>query len=545
MTGCALPGFVHVRQVCVDLVGRRVVARHRMTRRFVSVTYLSQALLADVEFRTRFAAQAGSLARVRDARVARLRQFVVSGDDAAVVADHVEGTPLRVVLLEEGAIALEAAVVVLKDTMRGLAASHAMGVAHGDLKPQGVLLTRSGRVRLADFGLSTCDGRRLLAWSTPFYLAPEQWRGGPATPAGDLYAATATFFECLVGAPPFHADSPAALSALHERGAAPLDAVPGPVRQLVAGGLAKNPASRPSARRVLTHVEEIANRVLGPGWERRGRRELTRLLANPSQLPSPAVLASLNDPTDRVQRAPVRLTAALGGALVMAAGLSSPQLPIALVPADPIGGSGAQGGVPVEAAPAHPSPPGSAGGLTGVEGRVSDHAPDPQSVDPRSVAMAEPVGLASASAAQPVTTVASAPSSSSAPHQVVSAAESAPAETAATQPEIPAQASSVPAAGSAPAAEQPVATAQTMSGPPSHTEAMPGSEHPAPGAEEPEAGVVQEPPDQAPEEVLDAGFPWAPEEPWHDESMELTPSIPEWSTGYEEHDGSPFGDVGW
>lgn len=528
MTGWALPGFVHVRQVRVDLVGRRVVARHRMTRRFVSITYLARDFLADAEFQHRFAAQVSQLERVRDARVARLRQFVVSGDQAAVVADHVDGTPLRVLLIEEGAIAPEAAVVVLKDALGGLVASHAEGVAHADLKPENVLLTRSGHVRLADFGLSTRAGRQSLAWSTPFYLAPEQWGGGPATPAGDLYAATATFFECLVGAPPFHADTPAALAALHEHGTPPLDAVPGPFRQLVERGLAKDQASRPSPRRFLDQVEEVANQILGVGWERRGRRELTRLLTSPSPLLNPTVLAGLSDPTDRIPRQPVRLTAALGGALVVAAGLASPELP----------SGGSRGGpflredTPAEAAPAPPLANESEEVRAGMESPAPDHAPDSPSV-----AMAEPAELVLASsAAQPGTMAASAPSSSPAPSQSVSAPESVPA----TQPEIPAQTSSPPA-GSAPASEQPVPRAETMSGPPTHTGTVPGSQHPAQCAEETETGAEHAPTVELPE----TGFPWPSEEPWNEESLELTPSIPEWPTGYEEHDGSPFGDGGW
>ncbi|MGH3925880.1 MAG: protein kinase domain-containing protein, partial [Pseudonocardiaceae bacterium] len=287
MTGWAVPGYVHVRKVGEDQVGRRVVARRRMNRRLVSITYLSQEFLADAEFRSRFAVESGRLAQVRDASVARVHHYVQCREGAAVIADHVAGTPLRALLLEEGAVATEAAVVVLKDALRGLAAGHAAGLAHGDLKPEAVILTRAGRARLVDFGLSLRDGRRLLAGSTPFYLAPEQWYGGPATEAGDLYAATVTFFECLVGAPPFHADSPTGLFARHEGSAPPLDAVPGPVRQLVQCGLAKDPASRPSARGLLTQVDEAAVHGLGPGWEQRGRRELSRLLAG---VPKPRVV---------------------------------------------------------------------------------------------------------------------------------------------------------------------------------------------------------------------------------------------------------------
>ncbi|MGH3924306.1 MAG: protein kinase domain-containing protein, partial [Pseudonocardiaceae bacterium] len=190
MEGWSIPGVVHLREVREDPVGRRVVARHRITRRSLAVTYLSDELLADTEFRARFAREFGRLTRVRDARVPRVHRYLEGSHGAAVIGDHVNGTPLRALLFAHGAVGTEAALVVLKDSLRGLAAWHAAGLAHGDIKPESVILTRAGCVRLVDFGLSTAHGRQLLARSTPFYLAPEQWSGRPATPAADVYAAT-------------------------------------------------------------------------------------------------------------------------------------------------------------------------------------------------------------------------------------------------------------------------------------------------------------------------------------------------------------------
>ncbi|MGH3937337.1 MAG: protein kinase domain-containing protein [Pseudonocardiaceae bacterium] len=516
MTGYALPGLVHVRQVRTDVVGQRMVARYRITRRFVSVTYLSQDLLADVEFRSRFAAQAGRLARLRDARVARLHQFVVSDGHGVVVADHVDGTPLRALLIEEGAIAVEAALVMFKDVLRGLVASHAAGVVHSDLKPENVLLTSSGRVRLTDLGLSTGDSQRLLEWSTPFYLSPEQWRGGPVTSAGDLYAATVTFFECLAGAPPFYADSPAALSALHGYSDPPLEAVPGSVRQLVARGLAKDPANRPSARALLIEIEKVASHVLGPDWECRGRRELTSLLTSSSHLPDRSVLAGLSVSANRIHRPRIRPTAALGGALVMAAGITAGQQ---VTDAPQSDGPGPSGGTPVGASPMPPSSDGSVGDQTGMEGPAPAQAAGPQAV-----AMTESVESTAASTAQPGAMATATPLSSSAPPQAASA------------PETPTQAPATPPTGPAPTSAEPV-PAQPMSGSPPHPGTVPGND-PAECAEESDPVVVQEP-------ISETEFPWMQEELWNEGSMELTPSIPDWSTGQEEYDGSLFGEPGW
>lgn len=330
MAGWSVPGVVQLREVREDPVGRRVVARHRITRRSLDVTYLSDELLADTEFRTRFARELGRLTRVRDARVPRVHRYVEGPDGAAVIAAHVNGTSLRALLLAQGAMGTEAALVVLKDSLRGLSAWHAAGLAHGDVKPESVILTRAGGVRLVDFGLSTPHSRRLLSRSTPFYLAPEQWSGRPATPAGDVYAATVTFFECLVGAPPFYADGVAELSTKHEQSAPPIDVIPEPARELVLRGIAKDPHRRPEARSLLAHVDDVASRVVGTGWEQRGRRELARLLDNRSSLPDVVSPARRRDGVGGERRQPVRLAAVVGGALVLAAGLSSPPLAVIL-----------------------------------------------------------------------------------------------------------------------------------------------------------------------------------------------------------------------
>lgn len=375
----AVPGFVHVRQVRIDAVGRRVVARHQVSRKVVSITYLSPEFLADTEFRNRFAIEAERLGQVRQATVARIHRYVECGAGAAVVADHIAGTPLRSVLLEEGAIGAEPAAVIFKDVLLGMAAGHPAGLVHGDVKPEDVVLTPAGRVRLVDFGLSTCAGRQLLARSTPFYLAPEQWTGSPATEAGDLYAATVTFFECLVGAPPFHADNAAALATLHERGTPPLDAVPGLVRDLVRSGLAKNPADRPATRGLLADLQQAAVRGFGPGWERRGRRELSRLVTQPSH---PADVPVVPVPArHRHRHRGVRLGAVLGGALVLAAGLSSPPLPGVLLPGS--GGlSDPQDRPPVQAFPRIPDNAGVSAGAPPAAHRPPGH---------QSAATAEPV----------------------------------------------------------------------------------------------------------------------------------------------------------
>jgi serine/threonine-protein kinase len=112
-------------------------------------------------------------------------------------------------------------------------------------------------------------------------MAPEQWAGAPASPSTDIYAATATFFECLVGAPPYR--SPGDLLGLrkqHEEAPIPIDAVPEPVRGLVRRGLAKKVEHRPKdAATFLYELEQVAGAGYGPEWEEEGRSALARRAA--------------------------------------------------------------------------------------------------------------------------------------------------------------------------------------------------------------------------------------------------------------------------
>jgi hypothetical protein len=138
-----------------------------------------------------------------------------------------------------------------------------------------VLVDGNGASKLTDFGIAVRAGDRAMAAGTLAYAPPEQFGGGPATPSGDVYAATATFYECLTGRPPFGGDTAERLMHQHLAEPVPLEPVPGPLRPLIEAGMAKDPGRRPAdAAAFVAELRTMASGAYGPDWEQRGQAGL-------------------------------------------------------------------------------------------------------------------------------------------------------------------------------------------------------------------------------------------------------------------------------
>jgi len=246
----------------------------------VAIKYLSNRLFTDNTFLTRFRVEARILAGIRDPHLVRFYEYVESNSAAAIIMELVDGINLRELLRQEGPTGPEAALTVLKGSLLGLAAAHAAGVVHRDYKPANVLIDCKGGSKLADFGIALPAGHEATSSGTPAYMAPEQWAGKPATPATDVYAATAVFYECITGRPPYERKNAALLAQAHENAPIPIKQVPEPLWVMFAHGLAKDPMDRPpTAALFLEEVEEAARAAYGPKWETRGRGRLVELAA--------------------------------------------------------------------------------------------------------------------------------------------------------------------------------------------------------------------------------------------------------------------------
>ena len=246
--------------------------------RAVAVKVLRSEYTGDQTFRTRFRTEAQLTGRLLHRNIAALYDYgeVVSEDGepcAYLVMELVDGEPLSALLEREGRLAPERVLDVVGQTAAALAAAHAAGVVHRDVKPGNVLVGRDGVVKITDFGIAWSAASAPLTRTgqvvgTTSYLSPEQAGGGKAGPASDVYALGMVAWECLAGRRAFDGEHPVQVALRQLRDEPdPLPAdVPEPVRVLVARALVKNPADRfPDGAALLAAVEDVrAGRSLPP-----------------------------------------------------------------------------------------------------------------------------------------------------------------------------------------------------------------------------------------------------------------------------------------
>ncbi|WP_158628100.1 protein kinase domain-containing protein [Actinomadura harenae] len=284
--GWTVPGFTHERDLGGGSAGRVVLGVDDMTQTKVAIRYLDKRLEADEALLSRYRMVARRLSQLEDPNVVDLYDFVENPSPSggtAIVMERAEGVSLRRILASRGPAGPLAALSALGGVLLGLAAGEGREVVHGALRPSNVMVAPGGEARLTDFGLGFGPA------AGPAYAAPELWEGASPSVASDLYAAAAIFFECLTGRPPFTARSASGWGRAHRETPIPVDQVPGPLRDLLAHGLAKEPEKRPtSAADFAAELEEAAVAAYGPSWEAQGRGRLAELVGEAAAIPEPA-----------------------------------------------------------------------------------------------------------------------------------------------------------------------------------------------------------------------------------------------------------------
>ncbi|MDQ1746599.1 MAG: eukaryotic-like serine/threonine-protein kinase [Frankiaceae bacterium] len=228
----------------------------RLDRR-VAVKVMHPGLAEDPDFVARFNREARASARLSHPDIVAVYDQGEDDGQAFLVMEYVPGATLREVLRDRGRLSTGEALAVMDHVLAALSAAHDAGLVHRDVKPENVLVTGDGRVKVADFGLARAvAGHNLTAadgalLGSPAYLAPEQVRDGTADARTDVYAAGIMLFELLTGRPPYAGEHALAVAnrRLSEDVPAPssfASGVPAEVDALVLAATAREPDERPA-----------------------------------------------------------------------------------------------------------------------------------------------------------------------------------------------------------------------------------------------------------------------------------------------------------
>jgi eukaryotic-like serine/threonine-protein kinase len=233
----------------------------------VAVKLLPPHLADDADFRARFVREARLAGRLSHPNVVRVYDAGETDGRPFIVMEYVSGSSLA----DAGRLAPQRVIELGVQACAGLQHAHDAGVLHRDVKPANLLVSDSGVLKIADFGIaraaeSTRHTQAGTLLGTAAYLAPEQIAGDDATAASDIYSLGAVLYELLTGRPPYAFSSLAELAAQQADGAiAPVrdiePAVPADVEAAVMHALAREPGFRPAS------AAELAQELSGSATE--------------------------------------------------------------------------------------------------------------------------------------------------------------------------------------------------------------------------------------------------------------------------------------
>ncbi|MDD3895017.1 MAG: protein kinase, partial [Syntrophomonadaceae bacterium] len=188
-------------------------ARDITLDRVVAIKVLKDEFDNDPSFVERFKTEALAAAKLTHPNIVNIYDVGQQNNKHYIVMEYVEGKTLQETISSQGLMPVTKAVDIAAMICDGLQAAHEKGIIHRDVKPHNILITNSGIVKVADFGIAQAISKKTLTFNghivgTVHYIAPEQAKGETVTPATDIYSLGCVLYEMLTGIVPFDAESP-------------------------------------------------------------------------------------------------------------------------------------------------------------------------------------------------------------------------------------------------------------------------------------------------------------------------------------------------
>ncbi|EIW6613039.1 Stk1 family PASTA domain-containing Ser/Thr kinase [Clostridium perfringens] len=255
---------------CVGEGGMSFVykARCRKLNRFVAVKILKDEFKNNEEIVRRFKKEATAIANLSNPNVVNVLDVGTQDDINYIVMEYVEGKTLKDIIKEKGALPYEVAISIGIKVAKALECAHKSGIIHRDVKPQNILVTEEGVVKVTDFGIAKSMDSSTIAHTnsvmgSAHYFSPEQAKGTYTDYRTDLYSLGIVLYEMVTGVVPFNGDSPVTVAVKHiqEKAIPPKNInqnIPNSLNDLIMKAMEKDPVNRyQTAKEIIGDLEKI------------------------------------------------------------------------------------------------------------------------------------------------------------------------------------------------------------------------------------------------------------------------------------------------
>jgi len=281
LTGELIDGrYQLIRQMATGGMASIYEALDTRLDRKVAVKIMHSHLAQDEKFVERFIREAKAAAALSHPNIVAVQDqgWNQSGTPAIfLVMEMVEGHTLREYLNEQGKLSITDGIKFLLPVLSALAAAHKIGIVHRDIKPENILISKEGRIKIADFGLAkgpliggTLTAESSVILGSVSYLSPEQVQRGVADSRSDIYSIGITAFEIFTGKKPFEGDAPIQIAYMHVNNRVPristlVTGVPEKLDDLIYQATSANPDERPRDAGAFHDQLSTISLALNPG----------------------------------------------------------------------------------------------------------------------------------------------------------------------------------------------------------------------------------------------------------------------------------------
>ncbi|MCI8660459.1 MAG: Stk1 family PASTA domain-containing Ser/Thr kinase [Lachnospiraceae bacterium] len=190
---------------------------HKLNR-LVAVKVLKEEFSNDSTFVSKFKMEAQAAARLSHPNIVNVYDVIDEGKFHYIVMELIDGVTLKVYIARKGKLEIKESIGIAIQVAQGIAAAHEQNIIHRDIKPQNMIVSRDGKVKVADFGIARGVSAQTMtsaAMGSVHYISPEQARGGYSDSRSDIYSLGITMYEMVTGRVPFEGDNTVAIALAH------------------------------------------------------------------------------------------------------------------------------------------------------------------------------------------------------------------------------------------------------------------------------------------------------------------------------------------